>query len=53
VSGNEDLANNCNRIIDFGHGRAYQELTGATLSVEGVTAASHGADIAKSLAGKT
>jgi ABC-type sugar transport system ATPase subunit len=53
VSGNEDLANICNRIIVFGHGRAYQELTGAAVSVEGVTAASHGADIATSLAGKT
>jgi ribose transport system ATP-binding protein len=49
----EDLANICNRIIVFGHGRAYQELTGAALSVEGVTAASYGADIATSLAGKT
>lgn len=49
----EDLANICNRIIVFGHGRAYQELTGAALSVEGVTAASYGADVATSLAGKT
>jgi ABC-type sugar transport system ATPase subunit len=53
VSGTEELANICNCIIVFGHGRAYQELTGAALSVEGVTAAAYGADVATSLAGKT
>jgi ribose transport system ATP-binding protein len=47
----EDLANICNRVIVFGHGRAHQEISSDALSTESVTEACYRADAETSSGG--